>query len=138
MSKNIIRKYKVSKHNSTVCGYPGRNYDWNLFDWEQKTEYDFSDMRYSKDSEYVPKELKGQLLGIKKAPKVFVDNCSFFIENDCQYLHVPYKWSEQATVYRVRANESMRAGEIYRGTKVIRQSAIKENGIWYWVLECEQ
>ena len=30
------REYKISSHNSTVCGYPGRQFDWNKFDWEGK------------------------------------------------------------------------------------------------------
>ena len=73
--------------------------DWNNFDWEQKTEYDFGDSRYSTESEFVPDELKGQLIGIKKAPPPFVDGN---IESyHYQYLHVPYRWEEDATIYRI-------------------------------------
>ena len=127
------RYYKVNKHNSTVLGYPGREFDWAKFDWNQKEEYDFGDSRYSTESEYVPDELKGQLMGIQKAPKVFVDG--FLIAKHCQYLHVPYSWAEQATVYRVRPNDSMYTGEVYRGRKIIKQTAVKRNGSWYWCLE---
>ncbi len=28
------RDYKIASRNSTVCGYPGRNYDWSKFCWD--------------------------------------------------------------------------------------------------------
>jgi len=129
------KDYKVNQHNSTVLGYPGREFDWTKFDWNQSEEYDFGDSRYSKDSEFVPAELKGQLIGAKKAPEVFVDG--FLIAPGCQYLHVPYKWAEQATVYRVRPNDSMYAGQVYRGHKIAKQTAIKKKDGWYWRLYFE-
>ena len=56
----------------------------------------------------------------------------------CQYLHVPYAWAEDATVFRVRPNGSMWAGRVYRGHLVKRQTAVKhEDGVWFWVLEVE-
>lgn len=129
----MIKEYEVSSHNSTVLGYPGRDFDWSKFDWNQETEHDFGDMRYSKESEYVSDELKGQLIGIQKAPAVYTDDG--FIAANCQYLHVPYNWAEQATIYRVRPNESMRAGGVYRGHLIEKQSALKIKGVWYWTLE---
>ena len=125
--------YKIDEHNSTVCGYPGRDFDWSKFDWDSQTECDFGDMRYSTDSEFIPDEDKGQLIGKKKAPKVFVDDC--LIAKNCQYLHVPYNWAENGTIYRVRPNPTMYAGETYRGHKILRQRAIKCKGIWYWEVE---
>ena len=73
--------------------------DWTNFDWEQKTEYDFGDSRYSKESEFVPDEVKGQLIGVKKAPAVRVDGN--VPESHYQYLHVPYRWEEDGTVFRI-------------------------------------
>ena len=127
-----IKDYKVNKHNSTVNGSPGRDYDWDKFDWNQETEHDFGDSRYSTDSEYVPDELKGQLIGIKKAPEVYTDG--FFIAKHCQYLHVPYNYAYDATIYRVRPNDTMYTGEIYRGKLITKQEAILKEDGWYWRL----
>jgi len=129
------RLYKIAKHNSTVCGGPGRYFDWSLFDWNQESNCDFGDMRYSTESEYIPENKRGKLIGIQKAPKVYTDDC--LIAKHCQYLHVPYNWSENGTIYRVRPNDCMYTGEIYRGHLVKRQRAIKKDGIWYWELEFE-
>ena len=111
------RGYKVSKHNSTVCGYPGRNFDWGKFDWDGKATH------------------KAIFKGDKNrhAPLSWVDDG--LIEPDCQYLHIPYDFSEQGTIYRVRPNHSMRAGEIYRGRLIKKQTAEKRADGWYWVLE---
>jgi hypothetical protein len=123
------RDYKINKHNSTVCGYAGRGFDWSKFDWNQETSHDFGDLRYSNIS-LVDKESRGKLIGIQKAPIVFVDGCLIGEHN--QYLHVPYNWIEDGTVYRVRPNESMRAGEKYRGKIVKETQAIKKDDGWYW------
>ena len=114
----MIKRYKINKHNSTVCGYPGRDFDWSKFDWEGKSIH------------------KSILKGDRKAPKPFVDDC--LIAENCQYLHIPYDWMEVGTIYRVRPNPSMYAGEIYRGHKIIKQKAVKDNGNWYWELEMEE
>ena len=129
----MIKEYRIAKHNSTVCGYPGRDFDWSKFDWNSQTGHDFGDMRYSNDSEFIPKKKRGQLIGIKKAPEVYPD--IGFIGEGNQYLHVPYDWAEQAKVYRVRPNETMRAGQTYRGHLIKKQTAIKKSDGWYWVLE---
>jgi len=115
----MIKDYKVSKHNSTVCGYPGRDFDWSKFDWEGKTFH------------------RSIFKGIKnfKAPLPLVDDC--LIAEDCEYLHVPYKWIEVGTIYRLRPNPTMRAGEIYRGRLIKSQKAIKKEDGWYWRLEFE-
>lgn len=111
----VIKQYKVNKRNSTVCGYPGRETDWTKFDWDGKAEHI---------------DIKGQR---DKAPLPWVDDG--FIAPNCQYLHVPWDWSEQGTIFRVRPNESMQAGSTWRGHKVIRQTAIKKPDGWYWQLE---
>ena len=113
------KEYKISPHNSTVCGYPGRDFDWSKFDWEGKSIN------------------KSILKGYKdiKAPKPFVDGC--LIAPNCQYLHIPYNFEEDGTIYRVRPNPTMYAGEIYRGCLIRKQTAVKKDDGWYWVLEFE-
>lgn len=115
----MIRQYKIAKHNSTVCGYPGRDFDWSKFCWDG-SEINKAIFKGHKDD---------------KAPLPGVDDG--FIEPDCQYLHVPYDWLENGTIYRVRPNESMRAGEIYRRHLVLKQRAVKNEDGWYWELEQE-
>lgn len=107
------KDYLVNIHNSTVCGYPGRGFDWNKFDFDGKTKYKFDGKS-------------------GKAPQAWVDNG--FIDKGCEYLHVPYDYAEHGTIYRVRPNESMRAGKTYRGIKIHHQTAVKEKGQWYWRL----
>ena len=126
------RVYKITSHNSEVLGYPGREFDWTKFDWKQETEHDNGCLRYSCDSEFIPKKLRGKLIGIKKAPKPWVDDG--LIEPNCQYLHVPFDWAGDGTIYRVRPNYSMRAGNKYRGHLVTQQTAELINGEWCWCL----
>jgi hypothetical protein len=128
--RDSFREYKISPRNSTVCGYPGRGFDWSKFSWNREGIYDFGDARYS--TECADEKVRGKLIGKRKAPAVFVDNG--FIGEGSQYLHVPYDWAEAATVYRVRPNESMQAGSTWRGHKVIRQTAVKKHDGWYWRL----
>ena len=115
------KEYKIGPRNSTVCGYPGRNYDWTKFCWDGNEVY-------SHRCGY-----KGHSTEEWKAPLPFVD--SYLIAENCQYLHVPYKFKEQGTIYRVRPNDTMYAGEAYRGHLIKRQTAIKKEDGWYWVLE---
>jgi len=128
----MIKDYKINKHNSTVCGYAGRLFDWSKFDWDSKTSHDFGDMRYS-NYKFVEKELRGKLIGIEKAPQPYVDNG--FIAEGNEYLHVPFNWEEDATIYRVRPNESMQSGNKYRGHLIKSTKAIKKEDGWYWRLE---
>jgi len=116
------KDYKISSRNSTVCGYPGRDFDWSLFCWDGSEEY--ADNCHHFDCKHTH---------ITKAPLPLVDDC--LIREGCEYLHVPYKWAEDCTIYRVRPNESMRAGEVYRGMKVLLVQAIKKDDGWYWRLE---
>ena len=113
----MIKQYKINKHNSTVCGYPGRDFDWSRFDWEGKSIHI---ALFKGEKDY-------------KAPKPFVDDC--LIAENCQSLHVPYDFAEHGTIYRVRPNDSMYAGEVYRGHLVRSQKAIKKDDGWYWELE---
>ena len=112
-----MKKYKVTSHNSTVCGFPGRDFDWGKFCWDGS---EVCKTTIVSDRDY-------------KAPLPFVDD--YLIDDNCQYLHVPYNFAEDGTIYRVRPNESMCAGEVYRGKLIKKQTAVKEDGIWYWVLE---
>ena len=102
------RFYKVQSRNSTVLGYPGRGFDWSKFDWD------------------------GGAVDVQ-APLPWVD--SYLIAPNCQYLHVPFDFAKSGTIYRVRPNESMYAGKVYRGLHVERQTAEKLADGWYWVLE---
>ncbi len=111
------RDYKVNKHNSTVCGYPGRGFDWSKFDWAAKTIH--------------RSIFKGQKN--RQAPEVYVDNG--LISPNSEYLHVPYDWVKVGTIYRVRPNESMEAGQVYRGHLILKQTAIKKSDGWYWRLK---
>jgi hypothetical protein len=113
----MIKRYPINKHNSTVCGYPGRNFDWSKFCWD--------------GSEIHKSPFKGERN--RKAPLPYVDD--FLIGENSQYLHVPYDWAKSGTIYRVRPNESMRAGKVYRGHKILKQRAVKQDGVWYWELK---
>jgi len=133
----VFKDYKVCSKNSTVCGYPGREYDWSKFCWDNSHIL-------SKDIQkhWLDNAGKGSLAyslaeNNYHAPNVYVDDCSFFISDGCQYLHVPYAWNEQGTIYRVRPNESMYAGKKYRGHLIKKQTAIKKDDGWYWRLEFE-
>ena len=112
-----MREYKISSRNSTVLGYPGREFDWSKFCWDG-SEIHRSIFRKQKDM---------------KAPLPWIDDG--LIGEGNQYLHIPYNWKEAGTIYRVRPNESMRAGEIYRGKLVKQTKAIKKDDGWYWLLE---
>lgn len=109
----MIKDYKVNSRNSTVCGYPGRDFDWSKFCWD--------------GNEFYNKNLK------MKAELPYKDN--FLIAPDCEYLHIPYDFSECCTTYRVRPNDSMYAGKVYRGHLIKKQTAIKKDDGWYWRLE---
>lgn len=115
-----MKKYQIiNQRNSTVCGYPGRDFDWDKFDWNSKSIHKFR-FKGRKDT---------------KAPKPWVDDG--LIAEDCQYLHVPYDWQEAGTIYRVRPNQTMYAGEVYRGRRIRKQTVVKRKGLWYWVLDFE-
>lgn len=106
----MVKHYIVAKHTSTVCGYPGRDFDWSKFDWEGKSGN------------------RG-----RKAPEPWIDDG--LIEPNCEYLHVPYDFENAGTIYRVRPNCSMYAGRIYRGKLVKSVKPVKIKGIWYWRLD---
>ena len=112
----MLKDYKINSRNSTVCGYPGREFDWAKFCWNEEGENSFHRPHY-------------------KCPKVWTDNG--LIEPNCEYLHVPYTWSETSQIFRVRPNDSMLAGKVYRGHLIIKQTAIKKEDGWYWRLEME-
>ena len=111
-----MRYYKIEPRNSTVCGQPGRNFDWTQFCWD--------------GSETWIDRCNGK---IYPAPLPFKDN--FLIAPNCEYLHVPYGYAEQGTIYRVRPNDSMRAGRVYRGRPIEKQQAVKKRDGWYWRLK---
>ena len=120
----MIKEYKISKHNSTVCGYPGRDFDWSNFCWDGSEVHVMQCFEPNCAHKHST-----------KAPLPYVDNG--FIAENCEYLHIPYNWGENGTIFRVRPNESMYAGETYRGHLVKSVKAIKKTDDWYWVLELE-
>ena len=115
-------KYKVSKHNSTVCGYPGRDFDWTKFDWKGGR---ISKAIFKDEKDY-------------KSPEPYTDDSAFMISPNCQYLHVAYDWAEAGTIYRVCPNPTMYAGQTYRGRQIKKQKAQKIGEDWYWVLIYER
>lgn len=117
----LKREYPINARNSTVCGYPGRGFDWAKFCWDGSAIY----IDGCGHAGHPKQELK--------APLPWVDDG--LIEPNCQYLHVPYEWAEDCTIYRVRPNETMRAGSVWRGHLVSKQTTIQKGGIWFWVLE---
>jgi hypothetical protein len=122
----MIKEYKVNAHNSTVCGYPGSDYDWSLFDWNGETVH----------SDEMIKMLTRNKIDIEhRAPLPWVDNG--IIAEGNEYLHVPYNWPEDSTIYRVRPNKSMQIGHIFHSYRVIRNKAVKKDDGWYWQLELE-
>lgn len=116
----MIKDYKISKHNSTVCGYPGRDYDWSKFCW------DGSQIQIEKCS--CP-NCRGEHIKWK-APLPFTDG-----GKTCRYLHVPFDWIEDCTIFRVYPNETMEVGRKYRGRLVKSQDVVKKDDGWYWRLE---
>ncbi len=112
-----MRDYKVCSRNSTVRGYPGRDFDWSKFDWDGKTTH------------------QCDLCGVQQSPEPWVDDG--FIGPNSQYLHVPYDYAEQCTIFRVRPNKSMQAGSTWHGHKIVKQAAIKKDDGWYWRLYFE-
>jgi hypothetical protein len=116
------KDYKINKHNSTVNGSLGRFYDWNKFCWDGSEVY-IEPCRCPDCKKLHTKN---------KAPLPFVDD--YLIADNSQYLHVPYDYAEQCTIYRVRPNYSMYAGKVYRGHKIVKQTAVKRKDGWYWRL----
>ena len=112
----MIRRYEINKRNSTVCGYPGRDFDWTKFDWKGGVLHKFEGRTLASEP---PTPDTG------------------LIAPGNQYLHVSYDWVEHGTIYRVRPNESMRAGQVYRGHLITQQRAVEIDGKWYWELEQE-
>ena len=119
----MIKEYKITQHNSTVCGYPGHDYDWSKFDWEGKTRhFDRCNHQGCTHSH------------VYQAPVAFVDgNASEYYE----YLHVAYDYEQQATIFRIRPNDCMEVGKIYRGHLVKSVKAVKKSDGWYWQLQQE-
>jgi len=115
-----MKEYKISSHNSTVCGYPGRDFDWSLFCWDGSEEYKDECHHFNCKHNH-----------IDKAPLPWVDGKTHTTE----YMHVPYHWSDQCAIYRVRPNDCMYAGEVYRGHLIKSVKAIKKEDGWYWRLE---
>ena len=113
------RDYKICSKNSLVCGYPGRNYDWSLFCWDGSESYSYY-CHYKGCNHH----------HTTKAPKPWADG----LLDKNQYIHVPYNFREQCTIYRVYPNDSMLTGQVYRGHLIKKVEAVETDNIWYWRL----
>ncbi|KKN21276.1 hypothetical protein LCGC14_0927070 [marine sediment metagenome] len=113
------RDYLINKSNSTILGYPGRQFDWGKFDWKGQDIYEEQCGNKGCDHKHV-------------APIPFKDNA--LIGEGNEYVHVPFNWAEDMTIYRVRPNASMQAGNKYRGHVVKETQAVDKDGVWYWRL----
>lgn len=116
----MIKRYPITAKNSTVCGYPGRQFDWSKFDWKGET--------------LAPRELARGITTERRAPFPWVDGSSL---SYYEYLHVPYEWSEHMTIYRVRPS-SFEAGKKRYGKLIKSVKAEVVNGQGFWVLETEE
>jgi hypothetical protein len=119
----MIKEYIITEHNSTVNGLPGRRFKWAKFCWNGKETY----IDRYRILDGMPSRLR--------APLPLVDN--YLIAKGCEYLHVPYNWKKDCTIYRVRPNVSMYAGRVYRKHLILAVKAIKRDNRWYWSLELE-
>jgi hypothetical protein len=121
--------------------------DWSNFCWDGSETFDFGDSRYSAESEYVPDELKGQLIGVKKAPLPFVDGS--LEKYHYQYLHVPYRWWDDATIFRIYpkwdVGDRLWVREIWATEKMFNDFSVKDIveakvatlPLWYKVLDTQ-
>ncbi len=67
----------------------------------------------------------------RKAPLPFLDGRP----ESCQYLHVPYRWEEDCTIYRVYPRDKWCVGQTWRGRKVLRQTVERTVKDWFWSVE---
>ena len=119
----MIRRYPVNSRYSTVNGSPGRNSDWSKFCWDGSAIYE-------DDLCCAP---PGCIMQSSQAPLPWVDGRP----DECQYLHVPWDWSDQQQIFRVRPNDTMWPGRCYHGLLITEQRAVKLADGWYWELEGE-
>src|SRR3990167_5778211 len=105
------RLYRVGSRNSTVGGSPGRTFDWSEACWDGSAIYEYDCGRPGHPKEMV------------QAPLPYVDDG--LIAANCQHLHVPWRWATDMMIFRVRPNDSMEAGRVYRGRLVQRQRAVQ-------------
>ncbi len=119
----MIREYRIKPSNSTVNFDPGRRYDWSKFDWKGETWHEDN------------LEVFTPRIGIaiaSRAPKPWRDGdaTKYYV-----YLHVPYDWAGDQTIFRVRP-QSFEAGKLYRGKMVTAVWVVEhDNGWYYWQVE---
>ena len=115
----IIRE-RIGPRNSTVNGDPGRLYDWAGACWDGSAVH--VDHCMTRDCTHVHEN---------KAPLPFKDGKP----ESCQYLHVPWHWVSDSTIYRVYPRDKWCVGEKWYGKTVVRQTVEKDDDGWYWVVE---
>ena len=110
---------RISPKNSTVNGDPGRLYDWSKFCWDGTAVY--------VEGCGVPCHPTTE----RKAPLPFKDGKP----ESAEYLHVPYAWASDSTIYRVWPRDKWCVGETWRGKRVVRSAVEQREDGWYWVVE---
>lgn len=112
----------ITPENGMPCGYDGKGYDWSKFDWEGKTVHVDKCWRCDHKHE-------------DKAHPAYIDHSI----PDYEYLHVPYAWAEQGTVYRIwpvwELGDKVRVNR--KAKLMIEVQAIKAkqvDGKWAWVI----
>ena len=110
------KKYPIKAENSTVCGDPGTWYDWSKFDWQGNSIHKSKCFECDHGHQH-------------RAPLPWIDGKA---EQYYEYLHVPYNWSDDMRILRVRPHfEVGQRRWKYRVTSV-RAEII--DGIWNWVI----
>lgn len=117
----MIKRYPITAKNSTVNSDAGTHYDWSKFDWQGKSTYTDRCLVSNCNHKHVYKAYPAYVDG--KATEYY------------EYLHVPYNWIKDATVFRIRPH--FEVGQIRWKHKVVRVSAINDNGKWFWEVELE-
>lgn len=115
----MIKRYPITAKTSTVNGDAGTHYDWSKFDWHGKSIHTTKcfDPNCSHKHEY----------------KSFIPTIDGKATEYYEYLHVPYEWELDMTVFRVRPY--FEVGQKRWGYIVKRVSAILDNGNWFWEIE---
>ena len=116
------KDYKINSHNSLVNGHSGKQYDWSKFNWSGETW-----------AETVTDPQLNWLSIKHKSIKPFVDGHD---DSFGEYLHVPYDWEENETIYRVYSR--WQVGKSNHGKIPIKVQAIKKDDGWYWRIIWEE
>ena len=114
----------ITPDNGMPNGQWGKLYDWSKFDWEGKAIH--IDECHARCCNHSHED---------KAYPAYVDRSS----PNYEYLHVPYDWAEECTVYRIwpvwEIGDKVRVNRKFK--LLIEVEAIKAEqveGKWAWVI----